>query len=161
MITLTVNGARRQVDVDPSTPLLYVLSDELGLRGPKFGCGLGQCGACTAIIGGRAVRTCITPVDTVKGDAITTLEGLGTPEHPHPLQQAFIDEQAAQCGFCLNAVILTAKAFLDEHPHPTEPELQQALSGVLCRCFVQHRMFAAIRKYAGLSSTAHRAEGGQ
>lgn len=153
-ISLTVNGTRRSVDIDPATPLLYVLSDELGLRGPKFGCGLGQCGACTAIVGGRAIRSCVTPVREVEGAEITTLEGLGTPEHPHPLQQAFIDEQAAQCGFCLNAVILTAKAFLDEHPRPSDAELQEALSGVLCRCFVQHRMMNAIRKYAGTASTA-------
>src|SRR6185436_5007349 len=109
-ISLTVNGRRESVDVDPATPLLYVLSDELRLRGPKFGCGLGQCGACTVIVRGRATRSCVTPVESVQGAEITTLEGLGTPERPHPIQQAFIDEQAAQCGFCLNGVILTAKA---------------------------------------------------
>jgi nicotinate dehydrogenase subunit A len=156
--TLTVNGTRHRIDIDPETPLLYVLSDELGLRGPKFGCGLGQCGACTAIVNGRAIRSCVTPVSVVAGAAITTLEGLGTPDHPHPLQQAFIDEQAAQCGFCLNAVILTAKAFLDRHPRPSDAELQEALSGVLCRCFVQHRMMKAIRKYAGAASTARPAD---
>jgi nicotinate dehydrogenase subunit A len=134
--------------VDPATPLLYVLSDDLGLRGPKFGCGLGQCGACTAIVGGRAIRSCVTPVSTVAGATVTTLEGLGSVEKPHPIQQAFIDEQAAQCGFCLNGVILTAKAFLDQNPAATPAEIKQALSGVLCRCFAHTRMLRAIEKYA-------------
>ena len=119
-ISLNVNGRTHTVDVDPATPLLYVLSDDLALRGPKFGCGLGQCGACTVIIGGRAVRSCVTPVSSVGSAAITTLDGLGTPEKPHPIQQAFIDEQAAQCGFCLSGVILTAKAFLDQNPKASE-----------------------------------------
>jgi len=147
-IDLTVNGRRQSVDVDPATPLLYVLSDDLQLRGPKFGCGLGQCGACTVIARGRAVRSCVTPVGSMNGAEVTTLEGLGTPEHPHPLQQAFIDEQAAQCGFCLSGVILTAKAFLDQHPKAGQGEIEQALSGVLCRCFVQTRMLHAITRYA-------------
>ena len=147
-IQLTVNGLAHTVDVDPSTPLLYVLSDELQLNGPKFGCGLGQCGACTAIVNGRAVRSCITPVSTVVDADVTTLEGLGTVERPHPLQQAFIDAQAAQCGFCLNGVILTAKAFLDRNPRASDAEIRQALDGVLCRCFVHTRMVAAIRAYA-------------
>ena len=147
MATLTVNGQRHTVDLDPATPLLYALSDELGLRGSKFGCGLGQCGACTVIMGGRAVRSCITPLSAVNG-AITTLEGLGTIEKPHPIQQAFIDEQAAQCGFCLSGVILTAKAFLDQNPKASEAEIRQALSGVLCRCFAHTRMLRAIQKYA-------------
>lgn len=147
-ITLKVNGQTHLVDVDPATPLLYVLSDDLELRGPKFGCGLGQCGACTVILKDAAVRSCITPVKAAAGLEITTLEGLGTPEKPHPIQQAFIDEQAAQCGFCVNGVILTAKAFLDKHPRATEEEIQQALSGVLCRCFTHVRMYQAIRKYA-------------
>jgi nicotinate dehydrogenase subunit A len=147
-LSLTVNGEPRTVDVDPATPLLYVLSDDLGLRGPKFGCGLGQCGACTAIVGGRAIRSCVTPVSTVAGATVTTLEGLGSVEKPHPIQQAFIDEQAAQCGFCLNGVILTAKAFLDQNPAATPAEIKQALSGVLCRCFAHTRMLRAIDKYA-------------
>jgi nicotinate dehydrogenase subunit A len=147
-ITLHVNGSTHVVDLDPTTPLLYALSDDLALRGPKFGCGLGQCGACTVIINGNAIRSCITPVQSVAGAEITTLEGLGTPEKPHPLQQAFIDEQAVQCGFCLNAVILTAKAFLDKNPKPTDEQLQQALSGILCRCFVHARMFRAIQDVA-------------
>jgi nicotinate dehydrogenase subunit A len=145
---LTVNERSHTVDVDPATPLLYVLSDDLALNGPKFGCGLGQCGACTVIIGGKAVRSCVTPISTLSGAAITTLEGLGSEEKPHPTQQAFIDEQAAQCGFCLSGVILTAKAFLDQRPGASDLEIQQALSGVLCRCFAHTRMVAAIRKYA-------------
>jgi aerobic-type carbon monoxide dehydrogenase small subunit (CoxS/CutS family) len=145
-ITLTVNGRAHTVDVDPATPLLYVLSDDLALRGPKFGCGLGQCGACTVITGGRAVRSCVTPVSSVQGE-VTTLEGLGTIDKPHPIQQAFIDEQAAQCGFCLNGVILTAKALLDRQPNASDSDLKQALQGVLCRCFTQVRMFAAIKRY--------------
>lgn len=148
MITINVNGRAQTVDVDPATPLLYVLSDDLGLRGPKFGCGLGQCGACTVIINGQAVRSCITPIQAVGANAVTTLEGLGTPERPHPLQQAFITEQAAQCGFCLSGVILTAKATLDSNPKATDAELRQALDGVLCRCFGHTRMMRAIRRYA-------------
>jgi len=148
LMTLKVNGGSHTVDVDPATPLLYVLSDDLALRGPKFGCGLGQCGACTVILKGVAVRSCVTPVTAAAGLEITTLEGLGTPEKPHPIQQAFIDEQAAQCGFCVNGVILTAKAFLDKHPKATEEEIQQALSGVLCRCFTHVRMYQAIQRYA-------------
>jgi nicotinate dehydrogenase subunit A len=147
-VRLTVNGRAHDVDVDPATPLLYVLSDELGLNGPKFGCGLGQCGACAVIVGGRAVRSCVTPVGSVAGAEVTTLEGLGTVERPHPLQQAFVDEQAAQCGFCVNAVIITAKAFLDQNRAPTDAQLQQALSTVLCRCFTHTRMLRAITRYA-------------
>jgi aerobic-type carbon monoxide dehydrogenase small subunit (CoxS/CutS family) len=147
-INLKVNGRTHTVDVDPATPLLYVLSDDLELRGPKFGCGLAQCGACTVIVKGAAIRSCVTPVKSVENVEITTLEGLGTPENPHLLQQAFIDEQAAQCGFCVNGVILTAKAFLDKNPKASEAEIQQALSGVLCRCFTHVRMHAAIQKYA-------------
>jgi nicotinate dehydrogenase subunit A len=146
-IQLTVNGQAASVDVDPATPLLYALSDDLKLRGPKFGCGLGQCGACTVLVRGRATRSCVTPVSSVQGAEITTLEGLGTLERPHPIQQAFIDEQAAQCGFCLSGVILTAKAFLDQNPRATDDEVRQAMSGVLCRCFVHVRMFKAIRRY--------------
>jgi nicotinate dehydrogenase subunit A len=149
VLNLNVNGAPRQVDVDPATPLLYVLSDDLGLKGPKFGCGLGQCGACTVLVDGRATRSCITPVSAVNRDAaIVTLEGLGTPERPHPLQQAFIDEQAVQCGFCMSGVILTAKALLDRNPRATDADVQEELSGILCRCFVNIRFMKAIRRYA-------------
>jgi nicotinate dehydrogenase subunit A len=153
VLNLNVNGTSRQVDVDPATPLLYVLSDDLGLKGPKFGCGLGQCGACTVLVNGRAMHSCVTPVNTVTGEAggtneIVTLEGLGTPAQPHPLQQAFIDEQAVQCGFCMSGVLLTAKALLDRNPRATDADVQQELSGVLCRCFVNIRFMKAIRKYA-------------
>ena len=147
-IALTVNSVSHTVDVDPTTPLLYVLSDDLGLRGPKFGCGLGQCGSCTVIVSGRAIRSCVTPVSAVSGAGITTLEGLGTPERPHPIQQAFIDEQAAQCGFCLSGVILTAKALLDQNPKASDGEIQRAMSTVLGRCFGNGRMLRAIRRYA-------------
>src|SRR5438477_7906886 len=148
MIALTVNGRAESVDIDPATPLLYVLSDDLALRGPKFGCGLGQCGACTVIMGGRAIRSCVTPVSAAANSTITTLEGLGTIEKPHPIQQAFIDEQAAQCGFCLSGVILTAKAHLDQNPKASDAEIREAMSRVLCRCFVHQRMMKAIQRYA-------------
>src|ERR1700752_3708119 len=138
-LALKVNGQSQVVDVDPATPLLYVLSDDLALRGPKFGCGLGQCGSCTVIVGQRAVRSCVTPVSSLNGAEITTLEGLGTPERPHPLQKAFIDEQAAQCGFCLSGVIMTAAALLDQNPKASEDEIQQGMSTVLCRCFTNVR----------------------
>jgi nicotinate dehydrogenase subunit A len=147
-IILKVNGNTHILDLDPATPLLYALSDDLELRGPKFGCGLGQCGACTVIVKGQVLRSCIMPVAGVKGEEITTLEGLGTPEKPHRLQQAFIEEQAAQCGFCLNAIIMTAKAFLDKNPKASDEQIQQAMSGVLCRCFTHARMLRAIKRYA-------------
>src|SRR3974390_1675707 len=130
-ITLKVNGQAHRVDADLATPLLYVLSDALSLNGPKFGCGLGQCGACTVIVKGQAIRSCITPVKTVAGAEITTLEDLGTPEKPHPIQQAFIDEGAAQCGFCVSGIVMTAKAFLDKNPKASEEQIEQAMSGVL------------------------------
>jgi nicotinate dehydrogenase subunit A len=147
-ISLNVNGRPQEVDADPETPLLYVLSDDLELKGPKFGCGMAQCGACTVIANGRAIRSCVTPVQDVAGARITTLDGLGTPESPHPIQKAFIEEQAAQCGFCLSGVILTAKAFLDQNPKANEAQVRQAMSGVLCRCFTHTRMMRAIMKYA-------------
>jgi len=148
MISLRVNGRSHNLKVEPTTPLLFVLSDELGLRGPKFGCGMAQCGACTVILRGQVVRSCVMPVSAVGDDEVTTLEGLGTPEKPHPVQQAFIDEGAAQCGFCLSGVILTAKAVLDEKPNASDDEIRDALGGVLCRCFTHIRMMRAIRKYA-------------
>jgi nicotinate dehydrogenase subunit A len=146
--TLRVNGRRHSVNVDPDTPLLFVLNDELGLRGPRFGCGMAQCGSCTVILRGQAVRSCVMPVSAAEAEEITTLEGLGTPEKPHPIQQAFIDEGAAQCGFCLSGVILTAKAVLDAKPRASDDEIRTALGGVLCRCFAHTRMLRAIRKYA-------------
>jgi nicotinate dehydrogenase subunit A len=146
VITLKVNGRMHTVDADPATPLLYVLSDDLELKGPKFGCGLGQCGACTVIVKGQAIRSCVTTLKAVEGGDVTTLEGIGTMEKPHPIQKAFIEEQAAQCGFCLNGVILTAKAFLDKNPKASEEQIQQAMSGVLCRCFTHTRMLRAIHR---------------
>jgi nicotinate dehydrogenase subunit A len=146
-ISLKVNGHVHAVEADPETPLLYVLTDDLQLRGPKFGCGLAQCGACTVMIRGRAVRSCVMPVSLVKQQEVTTLEGLGTPEKPHAIQQAFIDEGAAQCGFCLSGVILTAKGLLDEDPKASDEEIREAMSNVLCRCFAHTRMMLAIKRY--------------
>jgi nicotinate dehydrogenase subunit A len=146
-ISLHVNGKVHTVNVDPETPLLYVLSDDLQLRGPKFGCGLAQCGACTVLMNGQATRSCVTPVSAVKQQPIITLEGLGTPEKPDPIQQAFIDEGAAQCGFCLSGVMLTAKALLDSNPKASDEQIRDAMSNVLCRCFAHTRMIAAIKKY--------------
>lgn len=147
-IPLKVNGRQHTVTIDPDTPLLFVLNDELGLRGPRFGCGMAQCGACTVMMRGQVVRSCVMPVSAVGQDEITTLEGLGTPERPHPIQQAFIEEGAAQCGFCLSGVILTAKAVLDSKPEASDQAIRDALGGVLCRCFTHIRMLRAIRKYA-------------
>jgi nicotinate dehydrogenase subunit A len=147
-ITLQVNRTTHTVEVDPDTPLLFVLNDQLGLRGPRFGCGMAQCGACTVMMRGQAVRSCVMPVRVVGTAEITTLEGLGVPGKPHPIQQAFIDEGAAQCGYCLSGVILTAKAVLDANPQASDQEIRTALGGVLCRCFAHVRMLRAIRKYA-------------
>src|SRR5579864_6585824 len=147
-ITLKVNGRTHNLDLDPATPLLYALSDDLKLDGPKFGCGLGQCGACTVIVQGRAVRSCSFRIDKVEGKPITTLEGLGTPAKPHPIQAAFIQAQAAQCGYCINGMIMTAAAFLDRSPNPTEPAIRQALSGNLCRCGTHLEILRAVRMAA-------------
>lgn len=148
-ITLKVNGHRYTVQADPDTPLLFVLNDNLNLKGPRFGCGMAQCGSCTVIIGDQVVRSCVRPVSAISPqDEITTLEGLGSPDKPHPLQQAFIDQGAAQCGFCLSGVILTAKAVLDRNRHASDEEIRIALGGVLCRCFTHTRMLRAIRQYA-------------
>ena len=147
-LSLKVNGRLYALDIDPSTSLLFVLNDELGLCGPKFGCGIAQCGACTVILRGQVVRSCVIPLGAVGKDEVTTLEGLGTLNKPHPIQQAFIDEGAAQCGFCLSGVILTAKTVLDEKPNASDEEIREALGGVLCRCFAHLRMLRAIRKYA-------------
>jgi nicotinate dehydrogenase subunit A len=144
---LTVNGRSVTVDVEPTTPLLYVLRNDVMLNGPRFGCGLGQCGACTVIIKGAAVRSCVTPVSSVGRAEITTLEGLGTVEKPHPLQKAFIDQQAAGCGYCVNGMIMASKAFLDQKPNASEAELVKALDGNLCRCAVHIRMLKAIQQY--------------
>jgi aerobic-type carbon monoxide dehydrogenase small subunit (CoxS/CutS family) len=145
IVKLQVNGATHEVDVDPSTPLLYVLRNDLDLKGPRFGCGLGQCGTCTVLMGGQAVRSCITPVSAVQGE-VTTLEGLAKDGALHPLQQAWIEEQAAQCGYCQNGQILTAKALLDRNPRPTDAEIRAAMDGALCRCMTYYRVQAAIRR---------------
>ena len=147
-ISLRVNNRSRVVDTDPSTPLLYVLRDDLELRGPRFGCGLGQCGACTVILDGSAVRSCSIPVNAAQNRGITTLEGLGTLEHPHVLQTAFIEEQAAQCGYCMNGMIMTAKVLLDKNPHPNDDQIKQALNGNLCRCGSHVRVIRAIKRAA-------------
>jgi nicotinate dehydrogenase subunit A len=148
-ISLRVNGKARTVDTDANTPLLYVLRDDLGLQGPRFGCGLSQCGACTVIIDGNTVRSCSIPVRAVRNRNITTLEGLGSVAQPHPLQKAFIEEQAAQCGFCMNGIVLTAKVLLDKNPNPTDAEIKRALDGVLCRCGSHLRVIRAVKRAAG------------
>ena len=146
-VTLKVNGASHTVNVEPSTPLLYVLRNDLGLEGPKFGCGLGQYGACTVIVNGAAIRSCVTPTSAVKGE-ITTLEGLAKDGKLHPIQQAWIEEQVPQCGFCQNGQIMTAKALLDRNPHPTDAEIREGMAGALCRCMTYYRVQAAIRRVA-------------
>ena len=145
---ILVNGQRHRVEAASDTPLLYVLRNELGLNGPKFGCGLAQCGACTVHLGGDAVRSCVTPVSAVGGRAVTTLEGLGTPDKLHPLQHAFVDEQAAQCGYCINGMIMTATALLKKTPRPTEAQIRSALAGNLCRCGTHMRILRAVRRAA-------------
>jgi aerobic-type carbon monoxide dehydrogenase small subunit (CoxS/CutS family) len=146
-IVLHVNGTARTVDVEPATPLLYVLRNDLGVRGPHFGCGLGQCGACAVLIGGTAVRSCITAVSSVR-DRITTLEGLAADGKLHPIQQAWIDEQAPACGFCQNGQIIAAKALLDRKPNPADADIREAMAGTLCRCMTYYRVQAAIRRAA-------------
>jgi aerobic-type carbon monoxide dehydrogenase small subunit (CoxS/CutS family) len=148
LFTVRVNGASHTVDVEPSTPLLYVLRNDLNFQGPRFGCGLGQCGACTVLIKGEAVRSCIRPMSGVQGAEITTLEGLARNGALHPVQQAWIDEQVPQCGFCQNGQILTAKALLDRTPNPTDAQIREGMQGVLCRCMTYFRVQAAIRRAA-------------
>jgi len=148
MISLVVNGKKHVVDVGPETPLLYVLRNDLGLSGPKFGCGLGQCGACTVIMDGAAILSCVTPVGKAAGRKILTLEGLGSEEKPHPIQKAFIEEQAAQCGYCTNGMIMTSKALLDRTPNPTEGEIRQALAPILCRCGTHVGIIRAVQRAA-------------
>ncbi len=147
-VTLTVNGRRRTVAAAPETPLLYVLRNDLELNAAKFGCGMAQCGACTVLVDGKAVRSCVTPAVAVVDTKITTLEGLGSATKPHPLQKAFIDEQAAQCGYCIAGMLMSAKALLDETPHPSEMEIRQALAGNLCRCGTHNRIVRAIQRAA-------------
>ena len=152
-LKLNVNGKPAEITVDdPQMPLLYALRDSLGLRGPRFGCGLAQCGACTVHVDGQAVRSCLYPVAGVGNAKVTTLEGLGSTAHPHPLQQAFIDEQAAQCGYCINGMIMQAKALLDQNPHPSDAEIKQALAANLCRCGTHLRIVRAIKRAAERAS---------
>jgi nicotinate dehydrogenase subunit A len=148
-IDFKLNGADVSIDVDPRTPLLEVLRNDLELNGPKFGCGLAQCGACAVLLDGTSLRSCVLPVQSVAGQEITTLEGLGTESSPHPLQAAFIELQALQCGYCASGIITTAAAFLEESPSPTDDEIKQALSGHLCRCGAQPRMVKAVARAAG------------
>jgi nicotinate dehydrogenase subunit A len=147
-ITIKVNGVSRSVPAEPDTPLLYVLRNDLSLNGAKFGCGLAQCGACTVLISGRALHSCVTEVGSIGDAEITTIEGLGTIEKPHPLQRAFMDEQAAQCGYCINGMIMSAKELLDAMPRPTEQDVRQALAGNLCRCGTHGRIIRVVLRAA-------------
>jgi nicotinate dehydrogenase subunit A len=147
-IAITVNGARHEVAAAPETPLLYVLRNDLELNGAKFGCGLAQCGACTVIVDGAAIRSCVTPLGAVADREVVTIEGIGTSENPHPLQRAFIALQAAQCGYCINGMVMTAKALLDQTPHASNGEIREALAGNLCRCGTHTRILRAIEKAA-------------
>jgi nicotinate dehydrogenase subunit A len=147
--TIRVNGQEHQVDAEPESPLLYALRYQLDLNGPKFGCGLTQCGACTVLVDGQPTRSCQTPVSAVEGKEVLTLEALGTLDDPGPLQQAFIDEQAAQCGYCINGMVMTATALLDENPNPSEAEIRTALAANLCRCGTHVRIVRAIQRAVG------------
>ena len=151
--SLTVNGRTRVVDVEPDTPLLYVLRNDLELKGPRFGCGLAQCGACSVIVDGQAIRSCVTPVNTVQNGSVTTLEGLGSVAQPGTLQAAFIEEQAAQCGFCMNGMIMNAKVLLDSNPDPSDDDIKQALDPILCRCGSHLRVIRAIKRAAANNRT--------
>ena len=157
-ITLRVNGTTHTVEIEPSTPLLYVLRNDLGLHGPRFGCGLGQCGACTVLIKGEAVRSCIRAVSTVQNVEITTLEGLAQDGKLHPIQQAWVDEQVPQCGFCQNGQILTAKALLDRNPNPTDAQIREGMQGALCRCMTYFRVQAAVKLAARTMGARTQAE---
>jgi nicotinate dehydrogenase subunit A len=149
--TISVNGRRHEVKAAPDTPLLYVLRNELELNGPKFGCGLAQCGACTVHVGGRPVLSCAVPVSAVTAP-VTTIEGLGTPEKPHPLQAAFVAEQAVQCGYCINGMVMTGAALLRDNPRPSDAQIRKALDGVLCRCGTHMRIIRAVKKAAGVAA---------
>jgi nicotinate dehydrogenase subunit A len=153
-ISLKVNGKSSVVDVDPSTPLLYVLRDNLSLHGPRFGCGLGQCGACTVLVDGNPLRSCNHPASEVENKSITTLEGLGTVAHPHAIQAAFIEEQAAQCGYCMNGMVMGAKALLDRNAHPTVTDIKKSLNNYICRCGTHLRIIRAIQRAANSSVKA-------
>lgn len=148
-IPLKVNGKTQVVDVDPETPLLYVLRNDLQLNGPKFGCGLAQCGACTVIMNGNAIRSCVTLVSTAQNQPVITLEGLGSTKKMHKIQKAFVDEQAVQCGYCINGMIMTSKALLDKNPKPTDSQIKEALAGNLCRCGTHTRILRAVKRASG------------
>lgn len=154
LLSLKINGKSHRVDVEPECPLLYVLRDNIGLNNPRFGCGLGQCGACTVLVNQIPTRSCTVPVSLAAGKDITTIEGLGTAEHPHPVQQAFIQEQAFQCGYCLNGWVMTAKALLDKHPHPTDEQMTTAFESLVCRCGSHVQISAAVRRAAGMKRSA-------
>jgi nicotinate dehydrogenase subunit A len=147
-ISLTVNGSPYTADIDPATPLLFVLQDDLKLNGAKFGCGVAQCGACTVLLDGKPTRSCVTPMSNAEGHEVTTIDGLGTVDHPHPIQAAFIAEQAMHCGFCISGPMLYGKAFIDQQPNATEADIAQALKGLLCRCYAHTRMIRALVRYA-------------
>ena len=149
--TLNVNGKTHTVDADPDMPLLYALRDDIGLNNPKFGCGLAQCGACTVHVNGQATRSCVTPLSAVKDAKITTLAGLGTPEHPHPLQAAYVEEQVPQCGYCINGWIMTAAALLKDNPHPTDDQIRKGLSGLKCRCGTHMAIIRAVKRAASMA----------
>ena len=149
-LNLMVDGKTHAVEADPTTPLLYVLHDELGLSSPHFGCGLAQCGACTVHLDGKPARACVVPLSAVKGQAVTTLAGLGTPAKPHPIQTAYIAEQTPQCGFCISGWMLTAAAFLKENPHPTDAEIREALKGLKCRCGTHMAIIRSVKRAAAL-----------
>jgi nicotinate dehydrogenase subunit A len=151
-VSITVNGRSRTVEVEPDTPLLYVLRDDLELRGPKFGCGLSQCGACTVTLDGQARRSCVTPISTVGVQHVVTVEGLGTPQTPHRIQAAFIEEQAAQCGYCIPGMMMATAGLLASTPHPTDDEIERALTGNLCRCGTHLRILRAVKRAAGTTA---------
>jgi nicotinate dehydrogenase subunit A len=147
-ISIAVNGSLYSADMEIDTPLLYVLQNDLKLNGPKFGCGIAQCGSCTVLLDGKPIRSCVTPMSAANGHQVTTIEGLGTVDNPHPIQTAFIVEQAMHCGFCISGPMLYGKAFIDQQPNATEGEITKALSGLLCRCYAHIRMIRALVRYA-------------
>lgn len=151
VVNLSVNGKSHKLDIEDDTPLLYALRDYLEVNGPKFGCGLGQCGACTVIVDGQAIRSCVTPTTAIAGKSVTTVEGLGSAKNPGKLQQAFIDEQAVQCGYCISGMIMTASAFLATNKNPTDAQINEALAGNLCRCGTHQRIVAAVKRYIAVA----------
>ena len=148
-ISLRINGKNQTIDAEPDMPLLYALRNDLQLNGAKFGCGLAQCGACTVIMDGNAIRSCVTPVSAAQNKSVTTLEGLGTTKKMHKIQQAFVDEQAVQCGYCINGMIMSTKALLDKNPKPTDGQIKEALAGNLCRCGTHIRILRAVKRASG------------